>query len=232
MTKKMALILIVFNFLSTASWANSCLAFLKSDLGLNSGTVETYTDPGVRFSITRSSKINSPISETALTLKPVSQELAREKLGATDPRLDSVLTTLEAQGRLYGINTPSLTGYLRSLSHQNLRETHPVQFIFWEGQGSKIETHTTVKGTLMDIQPVMGKVTASNKVEAIDHIALTIRETNSLGEQINTIVRIPMMITGEKYITLTPPRQNLQGEFTGYHWGLLLGTDIVSSSSN
>lgn len=226
MNKNFIVTFILFNLWATASLANSCLPFLKGESGKNPAITQTYTDPDVRFSVTRNQKINEPISNTAVPLKLVASEMAREKLGSTDPRLDSVLTSLNVEGRLYAINTPTLTGYLKSLSHKNLRESHQVQFVFWEGRDSQIQSHITVKGALMDIQPILGKAHASDKMETVDHLALTIRETNSTGEQIDTIVRIPLIITGEKYLTLTPPRLNSQKQFAGYHWGLLLGTDI------
>ena len=223
MTKSVFSMCILLTLITpTLSWANAaCLGYLKEITVPNPSSTTDFLDPSVRFYISRNNKIDTPLSTNTIPLK--STESTRAKWNQNGEKsLDPIFEALKLEGSFYSINTPSLIGYLKSLSFPSTRQGQTVQFVFWEGRGAEIQSSSVVKGTLLGVSLVHAKPRAQDKMETVDHLALTIQETNATGELLNTQVKIPLALTTEKYRTVSPP-QNQQGQFSNYHWGLLLG---------
>lgn len=228
MTKSVFSLLIlwtIFNPLTAAAQLR-CAGFLKPIESLNfTQSSETHLDADYRFYVARNSKIAAPISETPIEIKTSTTPTSARWNQGTDKSLDPIFKALNLEGVFYSLNSNSLFGYLKSLSLPSVRQSQTVQFVFWEGQGSHIKTSTVVQGTLLEVKviPARTRNTQSERMENLDHISLIIQEKNALGELLNTEVKIPLALTGEKYRTVSPPTSSTSSTLSPYHWGLLVG---------
>lgn len=236
----MFILLTIASPLSFAAAKESCLGHLRPAVAqapaaspaLTDRTQESFIDADFRYAVSRSTKIAAPISKESVNLNTstetasATQSKARAAGTASELALNPIFEALNLEGVFYGLNTSSFVGYLKTLSHPNSRDKQSVQFVFWEGRDQKIETSSVVKGKLLDVQLVPAQQRRGSEdrlLQNVDHFILTIQEKNSLGELLTTKVSVPIALTGEKYRTISPPQLDANGQFRGYHWGILLG---------
>lgn len=213
--------LILFSPLSSYAQAGRCINFLQNASAFNASKTQTYTDPGLRFSVERTQ--TQPLLEQPVRLTEVTRQTALEVYKTESTALASVLQSLNIQNPMYSLNTPVLMGYLKSLTQSSLTEGRSVQFLFWEGTGAKVDVHSSIQGTLTRFQTVPARSVGAHRVESFDHYVLTISESLASGEKTSTIVKIPVFLTSQNYRTLSLPGESA----AGYHWGLLLGTQAL-----
>lgn len=214
---------------SNLSYANTCSKFIGNIMDLNIPFLKeshNFVDPSLRFSVeSQSSKNTTILKETNLELPTAINQtpLLKTLRKVYDPNLELILDATASTGSFFSLMQPGVLGYLKVASNNS-----KIKFLFWEGQGNKIEKLVKVDGELLAVKQVTGKAsgTKPQNLEQYDHLIFTFKEATTGA---TTTVKIPSAFVNPIFKTVSAPKatESQDGTLTysGYHWGLLFGVE-------